>query len=106
MYTDCCSVPVSDGSIVENCTGSLIIQVLNDSDVVRADVIFPHGCPQCSMPYLVKGSLEIHRHVEKVLLTLQVSLTDDSQVEYLFCGALPCPESSLFLGDDLFSLRL
>ena len=77
-HSNCCPEPVSDSSVVENCTGGFVVQVLNDSDKVRADVVLPHSCPQCSMPYSVKGFLEVYKHVVKVLLMLQVSLTDNS----------------------------
>ena len=40
----------------------------------------------------------------QILLMLKVLFTQDSEVEYLFCGTSPGSEHSLFFSDNLFNL--
>ena len=56
------------------------------------------------MPYPVKGRLEVYEDMVEILLMLQVFLAEDSEIEYLFCGALSGSETCLLFGNDLFSL--
>ena len=55
-----------------------MIEVLDDSDKVGADVILLHGCPQSCMPNTVEGLLEVYEDIVEVLLVLDVFLTEDS----------------------------
>ena len=52
----------------------------------------------------MKGSYEINEDMVQILLMFQVLYTQDSKVEYLFCGALSGCEPSLFFSNFLFSL--
>ena len=65
-------------AVEEDCTGGLVIEVVNDSDKVDADVILLHGCPQSCMPNPVKGLLEVYEDMVEVLLVLKMFLTEDS----------------------------
>ena len=56
--SNCCSEPVSNAAVVEDCTGGLVIEVSDDSDKVGADVVLLHGCPQSCVPNPVGGLLE------------------------------------------------
>ena len=56
------------------------------------------------MPYPVKRFFEICENMVQILLMLKVLFTYDFEVEDLFCGASPSPESSLFFSNNLFSL--
>ena len=42
---NCCSEPVSYAAVEEDCTSGLVIEVVDASDKVGADVVFLHGCP-------------------------------------------------------------
>ena len=57
------------------------------------------------MPYPVKGILEVYEDMEEILLMLQGFLAEDSEIEYLFCGARSGIETLLFC-NDLFCLWL
>ena len=54
----------------------------------------------------VKGLLEVCEDMVEILLMLQVFLTEDSKIEYLFCGAPSSSETCLFFCNDLFCLWL
>ena len=56
------------------------------------------------MPYSVKGFFEINENMVQILLMLAVLLTQDSQVEDLFCGASSRSEPSLFFSNYFYSL--
>ena len=56
------------------------------------------------MPYSVKGFFEINEDMVHILLMLEVLFTQDSKVEYLFCGASSGLEPSLFF--SIFFFRL
>ena len=56
-----------------DCTSGLVIQVLDDSDEVGADVIL-HGFPQSCLPNPVEGLLEVFRDMEEVVLVLEIFL--------------------------------
>ena len=58
------------------------------------------------MPYFVKGFFEINKNMVQILLMLEVLFTQDSKVEYLFCGASSGSEPSLFFSNYFFSLGL
>ena len=45
--------------------------------------------------------LEVYEDMVDVFLVLEIFLTEDSWVKDLLCGAPPCSEACLFLGDDL-----
>ena len=49
------------------------------------------------MPYPVKGLLEVYEDMVEILLMLQVFLAEDSEIEYLFCGAPSGSENCLKL---------
>ena len=61
-----------------------------------------HGSPQSCTPNPVEGLLEVYEDMVEVLLVLEISLTEDSWVEDLLCGAPSCSEACLFFSDDLF----
>ena len=56
------------------------------------------------MPYPVRCIFEIYEDMVQTLLMLKVFFTQDSEVEYLFCGASPGSEPSIFFSNNLFSL--
>ena len=56
------------------------------------------------MPYSVKGFFEINEDMVQILLKLEVLFTQDSKVEYLFCGASSGSEPSMFFSNYFFSL--
>ena len=62
-------------AVEEDGTSGLVIEVLDDSDKVGADVILLHGCPQSCMPNLVEGLLEVYEDVVEDLLVLEIFLT-------------------------------
>ena len=70
--------PISYAAVVEDCTGGLVIVVLDDSDKVGADVVLLHGCPQRCMPNPVEGLLEVYEDMVEALLVLEIFLTEDS----------------------------
>ena len=55
-----------------------MIEVVDDSDKVDADVVFLHGCPQSCIPNPVEGFLEVDEDIVEVLLVLKIFLTEDS----------------------------
>ena len=57
------------------------------------------------MPYPVKCFFEIYEDMVQILLMLKILLTQDSEVEDLFCGASSSLYPSLFFSNNLFSLR-
>ena len=72
------SEPVSNVDLEEDCGGGLVIEVFDDPDKVGADVILLHGWPQSCMPNPVEGLLEVYEDMVKVLLVLEIFLTEDS----------------------------
>lgn len=55
--------PASNGSILEDCTGGLVIQLFDDSEQVLADVVLPHGRITVKMsvlPLAVKFGSVLH----------------------------------------------
>ena len=56
------------------------------------------------MQYPVKCFFEIYEDMVQILLMLKVLFTQESEVEYLFCGTSPGSEPSLFFSNNLFSL--
>ena len=52
------------------------------------------------MPNPVEGPFEVYEDMVEVLLVLKIFLTEDSQVENLFCDAPSCSEACLFFSDD------
>ena len=75
--SNCCSEPVSYGAVEEDDTSGLVIEVFDDLDMVCADVVLLHGCPQSCMPKPVEGLLEVYEEMVEVLLVLQTFLTVD-----------------------------
>ena len=62
--------PVSYSAVEEDCSDGLVIEVFDDSDNVRPDVVLLHGCPQSYMPNPVGGLLEVHEDMVEVLQVL------------------------------------
>ena len=58
--------PVSYGAAEQDCTGGLVMEVFDDSDMVGADVVLPHGGPQTCKSNPVKGLLEVFEDVSPV----------------------------------------
>ena len=58
----------------EDCTGSLVIEVFEDSEKVGAVVVLLHGCPQSFMPNPFEGRLEVYEDMVEVLLVLEIFL--------------------------------
>ena len=73
---NCCSEPISYAVVEEDGTGALIIEVVDNSDEVGADVPL-HGCMKSCMPKPVKGLLEVYQDMVEVLLVLKIFLTQD-----------------------------
>ena len=53
---------------------ALVMEVFGDSDMVGADVVFLHGCPQSCMPNPIEGLLEVYEDIVEVLLVLEIFL--------------------------------
>ena len=51
------------------------MEVFDDLDKVRADVVLLHGCQQSCMPNPVEGLLEVYEDMIEVLLVLEIFLT-------------------------------
>ena len=66
---------------------------------VGADVLF-RGCLSSCMPNPVEALLEVYEDMIKILLVLQIFLTEDSYVEDLLCGTPSCSEACMFFGDE------
>ena len=77
-----CLEPASYAATEEDCTGGLIIEVLDDLNKVGPSVVLLHCCPQNCIPNPVEG-LEVYKNMVEVLLVLEIFLTKDSQVEDL-----------------------
>ena len=58
------------------------------------------------MPNPVEGLLDVYEDMVKVLLVLEIFLTEDSWVENLLCGAPSCSGACLFFSNDLLCLWL
>ena len=58
------------------------------------------------MPFPVKGLLEVYEDMVEILLMLQVFLAEDSEIEYLFCGAPSGSETCLLSCNNIFCLWL
>ena len=56
------------------------------------------------MPYSVKGCFEINEDMVQILLMLELLITQDSEVEDLFCGVSSGSEPGLFFSNYFFSL--
>ena len=78
MDSNCCLEPVSYAAVEEDCSSGLVIEVLDDLDMIGADVVLLHGCPQRCMPNPVEGLLEVYEDMVEVLLVLEIFLTEDS----------------------------
>ena len=75
---NCCSEPVSYAAVEEDCTSGLVIEVVDASDKVGADVVLLYGCPQSCVLNPVEGLLEVYEDLVEVLLVLEMLLTKDS----------------------------
>ena len=71
----------------------------DDFDEVSTGVVFPHGGPQCAVPYSVKRLFEVNEDVTQILLVLAMFFAQGSQIEDLFCCTSSCPEIGLFFCD-------
>ena len=81
---------MSYAAVEDDCTNGLVIMVFEESDKVAAGFVLLHCCLQSCMPNPVEGLLEIYEDMVKVLLVLEIFLTENSKVD-LLCGALSCP---------------
>lgn len=93
MHPICFPESVSHRHVVENCTASFVIELLDDSDKVGADIVFPHGSAACHTWSKVLFKCWL-KQMGKLLLMLQVSLTDNPQVERMLCGCCPALKST------------
>ena len=100
-YSDCSSEPVSCAAIEANCTGGLVIEILNRVDKICIYIVQPHSWPKCCVSHPVECLFEINEDMIEVLLVLEVPLTKYPEVEDLFCSAASWAEACLFLGNDL-----
>ena len=73
----CRSEQVFYAAVEEESTGGLVIMGFDDSDMVSADVVLLHGCPQSCMPNPVEGLLEVYEDMVEVLLVLEMFLTEN-----------------------------
>ena len=78
MDSNCCLEPVSHAAVEEDCTSGLVIEVVDASDKVGADVVLLYGCPQSCLPNQVEGLLEVYEDMVEVLLVLEIIFTEDS----------------------------
>ena len=76
--SNCCPEPVSYAAVEEDCTSGLVIKFLDDLDMVCADGVFLHGCPQSCMPNPIEGLLEVYEDMVEVLLVLEIFLTENA----------------------------
>ena len=105
-HSNCGWEPFSNGVVMVDCAGRLVVEAFYGSDQVIIDVMQPHGCPQSCMPNSVERLLEVHEDMVKALLVLQVFLTEYSKIEHLLSCAPSCFEACLFFFGDLLSLWL
>ena len=77
-YCNCGSEAISYIIVMTDCAGRLIVEAFYDSDQVGIDVIQPRDCPQSWMLKSSERLLEVHKEVVKVLLVLQILLTEYS----------------------------
>ena len=100
----CSSEPFSCTAIEQDCTLGLVIQIFSGSYDTGVDVVVAHkaSCDTLSKAFL-KSMLE---DMVEILLMLQVFLTKDPEIEYLFCGAPSGSETCLLFCNDLFCLWL
>ena len=94
-------MPVSYADVEEDCTGGVIMEVVDDSDKVCADVVLLQGCPQSCTSNAVEGLLEVYYKMVEVLLVLEIFVTENSSDENLLCGAPSCSEGCLFFSSVL-----
>ena len=71
----CGSQPVSYTAIKVDCTIGLVAEVFNYLDQVGVNVIKPDSRPKSFMPYSVKSLFKINKDVIKVLLMLEIPIT-------------------------------
>ena len=96
MYSNYGSEPFSYVVVMVDCAGRLVAEAFYGSDQVVIGVMHPPGCQQSCMPNSAECLIEVLEDVVKVLLLLQVLLTEYSQVENLLCCAPSCSETGLF----------
>ena len=70
--------PVSYAAVEEGCASGLVKEVFDDLDKVGADVVLLRGYPQSCMRNPVEDRLEVYEDMVKVLLVLEIFLTEDS----------------------------
>ena len=78
MDSNCYSEPVSYAAVEGDSTSGLFIEVFDDLDKVGADLVPFHGCSQSCMPNTVEGLLEVYEDMVKVLLVLEIFLTENA----------------------------
>ena len=61
-------------AVEEDGTSGLVTEVFDDLDMVCADVVLLHGCPQSCMLNPVEGLLEVYEDMVVVLLVLEIFL--------------------------------
>ena len=105
-YTNCGSEPFSYFVVMVDCAGRLVLEAFYGSGQVVIDVIQPYGCPRSCVTNSVERLLEVHEDMVKVLLLLQVFLTEYSKSGNLLRCAPSYSEICLFFFDDLLSLWL
>ena len=76
--SNCCLEPVLYAAVEEDGTSGLVIEIFDDLDMVFADVVLLHGCPQSCMPNPVEGLLEVCEDMVEVLLVLEIFLTENA----------------------------
>ena len=76
--------------VIIHCTGCLVMEAFYACHQVGIGVIQPHDCPQSCVPGSVEHLCEVYEDVVKILLVLQVFLTEYFEVESLHCCAPSC----------------
>ena len=61
-------------AVEEDGTSGLVTEVFDNLDMVCADVVLLHGCPQSCMLNPVEGLLEVYEDMVEVLLVLEIFL--------------------------------
>ena len=76
--------------VIIHCTGCLVMEAFYACHQVGIGVIQPHDCPQSCVLSSVEHLCEVHEDVVKILLVLQVFLTEYFEVKSLLCCAPSC----------------
>ena len=75
----CQTPPVvrNQSAVRVDCTNGLVTEVFDNSDKVGGDVVLLHTCPKSCITNPVEGLLEVYEDVVKVLLGLEIFLTEN-----------------------------